>query len=398
MNIHCFYHSLVSDWNHGNAHFLRGIAGELIRRGHTVHVHEPADGWSRRHLEADHGPAAVARFHASYPHLRSTTYDPHHFDPAAGLADADLVLVHEWTDPALVRRIGAARNAGDFVLLYHDTHHRLVTEPERIDEHLLDNYDGVLAYGRSLRDRYLETGLARRAWTWHEAADTRVFHPRPRTEDAGDVVWIGNWGDDERTAELREFLIDPVRELGLRARVYGVRYPTEAQALLAKAGIAYAGWLPNFDVPSVFANFRVTIHVPRRPYTRLLRGIPTIRPFEAMACGIPLITAPWADTEGLFQAGRDYLLARNGAEMRRHLRLLLDHPARADALARHARAAVRTRHTCAHRVDELLAIVRSLRGGANGKDTDVVVPAATTPEAKPALLDPHGTSVLRRAG
>ena len=47
-------------------------------------------------------------------------------------------------------------------------------------------------------------GWARRAWTWHEAADTRVFRPlaEPRAP-RGDLVWIGNWGDDERTAELQ---------------------------------------------------------------------------------------------------------------------------------------------------------------------------------------------------
>lgn len=66
--------------------------------------------------------------------------------------------------------------------------------------------------------------------------DARL-HPRPRGEIAGDVVWIGNWGDEERTAELHEFFIDPVRELGLRLRVYGVRYPPEAIAALARAGI-----------------------------------------------------------------------------------------------------------------------------------------------------------------
>jgi spore maturation protein CgeB len=39
-----FYHSLLSDWNHGNAHFLRGTVRELIRRGHEVVVYEPKDG------------------------------------------------------------------------------------------------------------------------------------------------------------------------------------------------------------------------------------------------------------------------------------------------------------------------------------------------------------------
>ena len=41
-----FCHSLVSDWNHGNAHFLRGVVSDLIARGHSVCVYEPRDAWS----------------------------------------------------------------------------------------------------------------------------------------------------------------------------------------------------------------------------------------------------------------------------------------------------------------------------------------------------------------
>ncbi len=51
------------------------------------------------------------------------------------------------------------------------------------------------------------------------------------------------------------------------------------------AGIAYGGWIANFDVPDLFGRYRATVHVPRRPYVEQLNGIPTIRPFEALACG-----------------------------------------------------------------------------------------------------------------
>src|SRR5439155_26409696 len=171
------------------------------------------------------------------------------------------------------------------------------------------------AYGTVIRDTYLRHGWARAAWTWHEATDTRVFHPLPAQTKEGDLIWIGNWGDEERTEELREFLIGPVKELGLRARVYGVRYPEWALKELADAGIEYGGWLPNYRVPEVFARYRVTVHIPRRPYARALPGIPTIRPFEALACGIPLISAPWEDREQLFRPGRDFLFATSGQEM-----------------------------------------------------------------------------------
>jgi spore maturation protein CgeB len=96
--------------------------------------------------------------------------------------------------------------------------------------------------------------------------------------------------------------------------------------------------------------------VPRRPYARALPGIPTIRVFEALACGIPLVSAPWDDVEGLFHPGRDYLVAGDGAAMRRHLRDVLADPSLAAALADHGRRTILARHTCAHRVEQLLDI------------------------------------------
>ncbi len=63
MKFALFYHSLISDWNHGNAHFLRGIVSELLMRGHDVRVFEPLESWSVTHLVRDHGPQAIAAFH-----------------------------------------------------------------------------------------------------------------------------------------------------------------------------------------------------------------------------------------------------------------------------------------------------------------------------------------------
>ncbi len=372
MKIALFCHSLRSDWNHGNAHFLRGVVSELMQRGHAVRVFEPREGWSFVN-QAREDPHVLERLHAVYPALHSEPYDPADLDLGAVLEDVDLVLVHEWNDHALVARLGRHRaRHGGFRLLFHDTHHRSVSEPESIGRYDLSHYDGVLAFGAALRERYLRAGWAERVWVWHEAADPRVFRPLPHDEATRrELVWIGNWGDDERTAELREFLFEPAAALKLRCRVHGVRYPDAARAELARLGIEYAGWVANFDVPAAFATHRVTVHVPRRPYLDQLPGIPTIRPFEALACGIPLIMALWEDSEGLFRPGTDYLQAQNGIAMRRHLRDVLGDPALAASLARHGRETVLARHTCAHRVDELLVIAQEL--GCR----DVRVPPAT---------------------
>jgi spore maturation protein CgeB len=362
MRIVMFYHSLLSDWNHGNAHFLRGVATELIARGHRVEIYEPEDSWSLRSLRAEHGEEPIRRFHDAYPQLRSKQYFLATLDLDQVLDSADVVIVHEWNAHELVRRIGEHRACNDYVLLFHDTHHRIVTQPESMAAYELSNYDGVLAYGEVLRELYEARGNVARAWTWHEAADTLVFKPLPNVERTHDLVWVGNWGDDERTAELHEFLIEPAKELKLNGRVYGVRYPAEAQNGLRDAGIEYCNWLPNFDAPRVFAEFKFTVHVPRRPYVKTLPGIPTIRPFEALACGIPLICSPWNDAEHLFRPGTDYLVANNGVEMKQQMRAALNDPQLAAELARNGLETIRKRHTCAHRVDELLSIYEELEG------------------------------------
>jgi spore maturation protein CgeB len=356
-----FVHSLSSDWNHGNAHFLRGIVVELQHRGHAVRVYEPADAWSAVNLTADHGHTALDATRLAYPSLDIVRYDPSAFDLDQALDAADVAIVHEWNPHDLVRRIGGRRGRNrSFVLLFHDTHHRSLSDPSSMAAYDLSEYDGVLAFGEVVRRRYVERGWAARAWTWHEAADVRIFGPRPGISRRHDLVWIGNWGDDERTAELEEYLLGPARRLRLDARVHGVRYPAAALDALHAAGIAFEGWLPNYRVPEVFARHRVTVHVPRRPYVEALRGIPTIRPFEALACGIPLVSAPWDDEERLFRAGVDYLIARNGAEMDRHLRDVLNDDGLARSLAASGRETILSRHTCAHRVEELLAIVSSV--------------------------------------
>ena len=354
MRLVFFVHSLVSDWNHGNAHFLRGVVRELLARGHEVKVYEPEDAWSRDNLVRSHGERPLRAFARAFPELSSEVYD-RRIDVAAAVDGADAVIVHEWNEPWLVKAVGRSRA----VALFHDTHHRAVTAPREMRRYDLGGYAGVLAFGNAISDVYRDRAWHDHVWVWHEAADTRLFRPL-RRRVTGDVVWIGNWGDGERTNELRRFLLLPARRLGLSGTVHGVRYPETGRRAVARAGLTYGGWLANHRVPEVLARHLATVHVPRRPYVEALPGIPTIRPFEALACGIPLVSAPWDDAEGLFEPGRDFLVARNGKEMERTLEGVLGDPQLARSLARHGRRTILARHTCAHRVDELLAILREL--------------------------------------
>jgi len=361
MKIVMFYHSLASDWNHGNAHFLRGITCELIERGHEVTVYEPENGWSLSNLIQDNGKEKAVEYKEYYPLLNTAFYNPDNPDFGKMLTGADLVIVHEWNKHELVAAIGTLKQRYGYKLLFHDTHHRAVSEPDSMSRYDFSNYDGALVFGEVLKNIYQKNRWVTNVWTWHEAADSKVFKPHKDVQKEGDLVWIGNWGDDERTEELMEFLIKPVKELKLKAKVYGVRYPEHALAALKDAGIAYGGWLPNYKAPEVFAKYKVTVHVPRGPYVKWLPGIPTIRPFEAMACSIPLVSSPWKDSESLFTPGQDFLVANNGTEMKLQLQRILGDEAFAVKIAEKARQTILSRHTCDNRVTELESIFAQLQ-------------------------------------
>jgi spore maturation protein CgeB len=203
MRIVLFTHSLASDWSHGNAHFLRGLCRALQERGHSVTACERWSNWSTENLIADHGHGPLIEFARRFPDLDLRTYGawPGFLEEAEALTQgADLVIVHEFSDPELVGSLGLIRKRrGDFLLLLLDTHHRPVSAPWETARFNLQHYDGVLAYGDSLARVYRDTFGQARVWTFHEAADTTVFRPL-EGEKTDDVIWIGNWGDDERTA------------------------------------------------------------------------------------------------------------------------------------------------------------------------------------------------------
>ncbi|HEX2202850.1 MAG TPA: glycosyltransferase [Longimicrobium sp.] len=343
----------------------------LVRMGHDVASYEPRGAWSLENLLADHGVGPIVEFARAYPEIDVRTYDPTSpslaEELAAACAGADVVMVHEWNDPLVANTLAVVAREAGALAVFHDTHHRPWSQPEAIARFDLASFDAVLAFGDVLRDVYRERFGVERAYTFHEAADAVRFRPLER-EKMQDVAWIGNWGDEERTQELRDFWLGAARALPeLKFVAHGVRYPEYALAELAEAGVEFRGWAPSVQVPGVFARSRVTLHVPRRAYVEALAGIPTIRVFEALACGIPLVSAPWKDAEGLFRAG-DYAVAETPAEMRAALRrLATDEDAAAEQAARGLET-VLARHTCDHRARQLLEIVADL-GGAGSAGT-----------------------------
>src|SRR5262249_30412023 len=367
LQICVFTHSLVSDWNHGNAHFLRGLCRALGRLGHKVRSYEELGSWSLSNLVKYEGKKAITaidEFRATYPDLDVRFYrNDSTFDSFIDeeLRDVDVVIIHEWTEPLVVNKVLGLKSRYGFKALFHDTHHRAYTRPAEILRFHLHLFDGVLAFGEAIRKIYTEGFGISRAWTFHEAADAEVFQPHS-LKPFNDVLWIGNWGDEERTCELEEFLMKPAAALKGRRRVvaHGVRYPDDALKKLAEAGIDYQGYLPTLRAPQAYGESMLSLHVPRRQYTNGLSGIPTIRVFEALSCGATLVCSPWDDVENLFRPGEDYISVPNGETMTVEIEYLLRDEKARRQIAANGMETIRKRHTCIHRAHQLIDIFEEL--------------------------------------
>lgn len=300
------------------ARFLRGVAAELAEQGHGVDVSEPAQG---------EDPAI----------------------PRIDLDDADLVVVHDSSPPSLVARVGEHRRRHNgYRLLFHATDRPAPTAAAEADSLDLSGYDGILSGSEAMRDGYHEAGWQERAWTWHEAADTRIFHPLPAIEPEADLVLFANWADAGQGATLRDLLLRPARQLRLRGAVHGPPPPWSTRLRLRLAGLHPCPAVADLAIPELFARHRLTVQIPSQSTP--------ISPFEALACGIPLIAAPGGDADGLFRPEQDYLVARDCAEMREAIQAVLELPEFAAQLSQSGLESIQAGHTCAHRANELIAI------------------------------------------
>jgi spore maturation protein CgeB len=360
-------HSLRSDWNNGNAHFLRGLIREMGALGHDPVVFEPRSGWSIDNLLVEtNGQGALRQFSEMYPELTIELYDQTVVSDRdkwrQRLRGFDVVILHEWNPPELAAVLLALRDELRYHLLFHDTHHRASSSPEQIRLFGVDQFDGIVVFGEALRKVYTERFGIEKVWKLHEAADTRVFRPLVGVSKQQDVVWIGNWGDDERSDEIREMFLDPASRMpNRRFTIFGVRYPEQALRELGNAAVRYGGYLPNLEAPCAYAASSLAVHIPRQQYSREMAGIPTIRVFEVLACGVPLISAPWRDTEALFETG-DFEFVNNREQMCKAMERLLDNPKEAMEQAERGRQTVIRRHTCSHRAEELSEICEEVLG------------------------------------
>jgi spore maturation protein CgeB len=300
--------SITSSWGNGHATTYRSLLAALARRGHLVRFLERDVPWYAGHRDAIALPNVQIALYQSLDDLRAR------FGRMVRTADA--VIVGSYVPEGDAVGAWVLREAQGVRAFYDiDTPITLSALEAGRCEYLstatLAGYDLYLSFtgGRALAD--LEALGARRARPLYCGVDVHAHTPRAETEQ-WDLGYLGTYAVDRQPA-LDALLLDVARTRpDARFVVAGPLYPPE---LTWPANVVRMEHVPPPEHSRFYARQRWTLNLTRADMKRLGHA-PSVRLFEAAACGVPVITDTWAGLDDFFAPGREIVPAAGADDVR----------------------------------------------------------------------------------
>lgn len=354
MNIAILGLSLTSSWGNGHATTYRALLRELHRRGHRLLFLERNKPWYAGHRDMPHAEYCeiqlydgLAELHARYAHR---------------VAEADCVIVGSFVPEGIAVAEWATQISTGITVFYDiDTPVTLAALEEGACEYLqpelIPAFDLYLSFTGGPTLRLLESRYgARRAAALHCSVDPSLYRPRIRAK-RWDIGYLGTFSTD-RQPVLDHLLLRPIAaEQHLRAVVAGSLYPSD---VAWPANIERIDHLPPAGHAEFYNSQRFTLNVTRAAMVRA-GWSPSVRLFEAAACGVPIVSDLWPGLEHFFEPGREILVARNGDDVRRFLRDLS--AGERERIGARARDRILREHTSEHRAAQLERLITAARFG-----------------------------------
>jgi spore maturation protein CgeB len=336
--------AITSSWGNGHATTYRGLLRHLATRGYDV-----------RFLERDLPWYAANRDMPAPPGVTTTLYDSiqdlqERFEPL--VHRAALVIVGSFVPDGIAIGEWVNAVAGGVTAFYDiDTPVTLAKlengGADYISKRLIPQYDLYLSFtgGPTLARLEDEFG-ARRARSLYCSVDPASLFC-PATPATCELGYLGTYSPD-RQPVLEELLLAPARQLQTRAFVVaGPQYP---DGIDWPPNVSRITHLPPRDHPRFFTSQRFTLNITRADMVKA-GWSPSVRLFEAAACGTPIISDYWEGIEQFFQPGHEILLAESSDDVVRHLSGIGEEQRR--ILGARARATVLAHHTAEHRAAAL---------------------------------------------
>lgn len=343
--------SITSSWGNGHAVTYRGLVRELARRGHTVTFLERDVPWYADNRDLPKPPYARTHLYASLDALKERF--------GALIRAADVVIVGSYVPDGIEVGRWVVREAGGATAFYDiDTPVTLAnlarSGTDYISAELIRAYDLYLSFtgGPALDLLEREYG-ARAARALYCSVDTETYFVEPATEPAWDLGYMGTYSDD-RQPTLQELLIAPAKSWRKgRFAVVGPKYPP---TIRWPRNIQRIEHLSPAEHRTFYNAQRFTLNVTRADMKRL-GWSPSVRLFEAAACGTPIISDWWSGLDEIFEPGCDILIASSAADSLAFVQRLPENERR--AIGQRGMQRVLDGHTAAHRAAELEELVLS---------------------------------------
>jgi spore maturation protein CgeB len=336
--------AITSSWGNGHATTYRGLVRELTRRGHHVTFLERDVPWYRDNRDLPQPPYGTT---VLYDDLEALFQRHRRL-----VRDADLVVVGSYVPEGVEVCEWVLEHAGGIVAFYDiDTPVTLAGlasgRTEYLNADLIPRFDLYLSFtgGPTLTRLEQEFG-ARRAIALYCSVDPGQYYPETQPVH-WDLGYLGTYAADRQPA-LNRLLVEPARNWARgRFVVAGPSYP---ETLQWPGNVERIDHLPPDQHRAFYNRQRFTLNVTRADMVASGYA-PSVRLFEAAACGTPIVSDWWAGLEDLFQPGEEILIADEAEEV---LQCLTALPERERVeIGRRGRERVLQAHTAAHRVREL---------------------------------------------
>lgn len=336
--------SITSSWGNGHATTYRGLVRELAARGHEILFLERDAEWYASNRDLPRPSFCRTELYATTAELKER------FE--GDVREADLVIVGSYVPDGITIGEWATAVAGGVTAFYDiDTPVTLARlergEVEYLTPELVRRYDLYLSFtgGPTLErlERELGSPMAR---ALHCAVDPSLYYPEA-VGTRWDLGYMGTYSVD-RQPPLELLLLEPARSWsGGRFVVVGPQYPP---VIRWPGNVERIVHLSPREHRAFYNAQRFTLNVTRADM--IAAGwSPSVRLFEAAACGIPIVSDAWNGLEEFFEPDSEILVARSSAEALGYIRDLPDAERR--AIGARARERVLANHTAAHRAAEL---------------------------------------------
>jgi spore maturation protein CgeB len=341
--------SLSSSWGNGHATTFRALLSAFARRGHDILFLERDVPWYRNNRDIADPDYCELRFYASLDELAEQKRE---------IASADAVIVGSYVpDGVAVGRLVQRHAEGATAFYDIDTPVTLAKlargDFEYLSPDLIPHYGAYLSFtGGPTLDRLERDHGAPLARALYCSVDPEAYPPLDRPK-RWHLSYLGTYSED-RQPGLERLLLEPARRRpDLRFAVAGPQYPGSIEW---PANVERIEHLPPAEHPEFYAASRWTVNVTRSDM-RQAGWSPSVRLFEAAACGVPVISDSWPGLDQLLEPGREILLPNTTEEVLAILDGGSD-PARIGAAARRR---ILDGHTNAHRAEELERILAEVR-------------------------------------